>query len=130
MRTVQKRFTLVNTQTTHRNSTPDNLSKLNTRTIRRTQPQTGQLAKYLEPMTKEFSISPADVAILTPYRANTRALQKRLRTAKVLEDIICTTIDTFQGREAQIIIVAFCVTKSKEAPFAADPRRLNVALMH
>ncbi|KAL2681373.1 hypothetical protein Neosp_008984 [[Neocosmospora] mangrovei] len=100
---------------------PDNPSKLNPR-------QADCIAKYLEPMMKELSISPADVAVLTPFRANMRELQRRFRKAKVLKDVVCTTIDTFQGREAQIIIVALCVEKSKDASFAADPRRLNVAL--
>lgn len=100
---------------------PDNPSKLNPR-------QADCIAKCLDPMMNELSISPADVAVLTPYRANMRALQKRFRESKILEQVVCTTIDTFQGREAQIIIVALCLTGSKGWAFAADPRRLNVAL--
>ncbi|KAJ4163106.1 hypothetical protein NW754_014529 [Fusarium falciforme] len=100
---------------------PDSPSKLNPR-------QAHCIAKYLEPMMKELSISPADVAVLTPYRANMRDLQKKFRKVKILEKVVCTTIDTFQGREAEIIIVALCLTGSKGCDFAADPRRLNVAL--
>ncbi|RMJ07944.1 hypothetical protein BHE90_012511 [Fusarium euwallaceae] len=100
---------------------PDNPSRLNPR-------QADCIEKYLEPMMKELSIQPADVAVLTPYRANMRTLQKRFRKDQVLKEVVCTTIDSFQGREAQIIVVALCVTEETGPSFAADPRRLNVAL--
>ncbi|KAM0414551.1 hypothetical protein ACHAPT_013610 [Fusarium lateritium] len=100
---------------------PDSASRLNPR-------QADCIAKCLEAMMKEPSISPADVAVLTPYRANFRALQKRFRKDEVLEQVACSTIDTFQGRETQIVVLALCVTAETGPSFAADARRLNVAL--
>lgn len=100
---------------------PDSASRLNPR-------QADCIAKCLAGMMEELSMSPADVAVLTPYRANLRALQKRFRREDILEGVICATPDTFQGREAQIIIIALCVTAETGPGFADDTRHLNVAL--
>ncbi|RSL68091.1 hypothetical protein CEP53_002710 [Fusarium sp. AF-6] len=100
---------------------PDSASRLNPR-------QADCIAKCLVRMMEELSMSPADVAVLTPYRANLRALQKRFRKEEILEAVICATPDTFQGREAHIIVVALCVTEETGAGFANDARHLNVAL--
>lgn len=67
---------------------------------------------------------PGTVSILTPYRAQVdrvRALVNNIETA---------TIDGFQGRETDVVIIS-CVRSSRKegcVGFLSDRRRLNVAL--
>lgn len=80
------------------------------------------------------------IAVITPYKAQVRALQRRLREDSTLgqaEGIEVNTIDGFQGRERDIIL--FSTVRSNEQQgrgssshgrigFVADERRLNVAI--
>ncbi|KAM5378671.1 hypothetical protein ACJZ2D_004470 [Fusarium nematophilum] len=100
---------------------PDSDSRLNPR-------QADCMAKYLAAMVKALDISPADIAVITPYRANLRAIQRRFRDFQALKDIVCSTVGTFQGREAEIVVLSLCVTSETGPCFAADERRLNVAM--
>ncbi|KAM0545572.1 hypothetical protein ACHAPJ_011272 [Fusarium lateritium] len=100
---------------------PDNASRLNPR-------QADCMAKFLVDMIRVLSLSPADIAILTPYRASLRAIGKRFRKDDKLKDIVCSTFNGFQGREAQIIVLALCVTQKTGPSNVANPRSLNVAL--
>jgi superfamily I DNA and/or RNA helicase len=77
---------------------------------------------------KELVLSPADIVVLTPYRANLRALGKRFRKEESLRDIVCSTFDGFQGREAQIVVLALCVTQETGPACVAAERSLNVAI--
>jgi hypothetical protein len=100
---------------------PDNPSRLNPR-------QADLIAKQLVSMMKELVLSPADIVVLTPYRANLRALGKRFRKEESLRDIVCSTFDGFQGREAQIVVLALCVTQETGPACVAAERSLNVAI--
>jgi hypothetical protein len=100
---------------------PDNSSRLNPR-------QADLIAKQLVRMMKKLVLSSADIAVLTPYRANLRALGKRFRREELLQDIVCSTFDGFQGREAQIVVLALCVTKETGPACVAAERSLNVAM--
>ncbi|KAF5233165.1 hypothetical protein FANTH_12641 [Fusarium anthophilum] len=100
---------------------PDNESRLNPR-------QADLIAVLLVDMIRELKLSPADIAVLTPYRANFRAIGKRFKKEPELQGVACSTFDTFQGREAQIVVVALCVTRESGPLFVANPRSLNVAL--
>lgn len=113
-----------NTRSCPCRNAPDSPSRFNPR-------QASCIATYLDAMMKELFIPPADVVVLTPYRANQRVLQGEFQKEKVLQDVVCSTIDAFQGKEAPIVVVALCVTQEalESGPlFATDPRRLNVAL--
>ncbi|KAM0187542.1 hypothetical protein ACHAPI_011079 [Fusarium lateritium] len=100
---------------------PDNPSRLNPR-------QADLIATVLMGMIKELALFPADIAVLTPYRANLRALGKRFRKEESLRDIVCSTFDGFQGREAQIVVLALCVTEETGPAHVAAERSLNVAM--
>ncbi|KAF4969297.1 hypothetical protein FSARC_3452 [Fusarium sarcochroum] len=100
---------------------PDSASRLNPR-------QADCMAKVLVGLMTRLSLSPADIAVLTPYRANLNAIGKRFKKNNKLKDIVCSTIDKYQGREAQIIVLALCVTQETGPSSVANQRRLNVAL--
>ncbi|KAF5548331.1 hypothetical protein FPHYL_9946 [Fusarium phyllophilum] len=100
---------------------PDNESRLNPR-------QADLIADLLVDMIRELKLSPADIAVLTPYRANFRAIGNRFKKEPELQGVACSTFDTFQGREAQIVVLALCVTRESGPLFVGNPRSLNVAL--
>ncbi|KAF5663473.1 hypothetical protein FDENT_13119 [Fusarium denticulatum] len=100
---------------------PDNESRLNPR-------QADLIADLLVDMIRELKLSPADIAVLTPYRANFRSIGKRFKKEPELQGVACSTFDTFQGREAQIVVLALCVTHESGPLFVGNPRSLNVAL--
>nr|RBQ85985.1 hypothetical protein FVER53263_06599 [Fusarium verticillioides] len=100
---------------------PDSESRLNPR-------QADLIADLLVDMIRELKLSPADIAVLTPYRANFRSIGKRFKKEPELQGVACSTFDTFQGREAQIVVLALCVTRKSGPLFVGNPRSLNVAL--
>ncbi|HMK73685.1 MAG TPA: ATP-binding protein, partial [Myxococcaceae bacterium] len=70
-------------------------------------------------------LPPDDVAVITPYRGQAAVLQAALDGTGVEVD----TVDAFQGREADAVVVS-CVRSNPEAEvgFLADLRRMTVAL--
>jgi hypothetical protein len=100
---------------------PDSESRLNPR-------QADLIADLLVDMIRHLKLSPADIAVLTPYRANFRSIGKRFKREPELCDVVCSTFDTFQGRRAQIVVLALCVTEESGPLFVGNPRSLNVAL--
>lgn len=81
------------------------------------------------------------IAVMTPYRAQRRLLQQMLceklgaaNENKLLElGIQVTTVDAFQGNEADIVVFS-CVRANQKRDlmaavgFIGDPKRLNVAI--
>lgn len=83
------------------------------------------------------------LAILSPYRAQVRALQSRLQADLTLRrhleafrrvgDAYVHTVDSFQGREADVVIVSLVRNNASYTPrgalgFLAEARRMNVLL--
>lgn len=67
---------------------------------------------------------PADLAVVTPYAAQARALADTLPDA-----IDVNTVDAFQGREKDVVLVSTVRSNPRHVVgFLADYRRLNVAL--
>ena len=73
--------------------------------------------KVLE-LVKEINIP--DTVIITPYQAQCKLLKKLNNNLKI------HTIDSFQGREADVIILT--TVRTNNMGFWSDYRRLNVAL--
>ena len=66
------------------------------------------------------------IGVITPYRAQVRALRERLADVADLE---IDSVDGFQGREKEAIIVSLVRSNPEgEVGFLADVRRTNVAL--
>ncbi|MBS0206842.1 MAG: AAA family ATPase [Planctomycetes bacterium] len=73
----------------------------------------------------EAGIAASDIAIITPYSAQTRFLRDRIESAAVEVD----TVDGFQGREKEAIIISLVRSNPRgELGFLTDTRRINVAL--
>ena len=61
------------------------------------------------------------IGVITPYRAQRNKIKEMIN----LTDIEIGTVDSFQGREKDIII--FSITATGNLKFVANPNRLNVA---
>ena len=73
-------------------------------------------------------VKKAQVAVISPYKGQNRELKNNIDKSEFKNLIIdIDTIDSFQGKDADIVI--FCVTRSVGSlRFFSNPRRLNVAL--
>lgn len=73
----------------------------------------------------EAGLEPRELAIISPYSAQARYLRERIENTDVEVD----TVDAFQGREKDCILVSFVRSNAEgEIGFLADLRRLNVAI--
>jgi superfamily I DNA and/or RNA helicase len=75
-----------------------------------------------------LAVGPADVAVIAPYDAQVQRL-RQLLAARIDEGLEVDTVDGFQGREKEAVVVS--LTRSNDAGevgFLADVRRMNVAL--
>ena len=96
---------------------PDGESKLN--------PKEADLVIQLIGDLIEAGISPEEMGIIAPYAAQARLLRGKLNVIGLEID----TVDGFQGREKEVIIVTMVRSNDRrEIGFLADTRRTNVAL--
>jgi ATP-dependent RNA/DNA helicase IGHMBP2 len=73
----------------------------------------------------EAGLAPAAIAVITPYAAQAQFLRERLKLSEVEID----TVDGFQGREKEAVVVSLVRSNADgEIGFLADVRRMNVAL--
>ena len=94
-------------------------------------------ASIVEKIATKFikaGIKPWKIGIVTPYEGQRNYLAQFLKyhgflDAKMYEDIEIQSVEGFQGREKDIIIIS-CVRSNERhnIGFLQDPRRLNVAL--
>lgn len=77
----------------------------------------------------ESGVQAANIGIITPYAAQV-VLLKMLKTKQdKLKDMEISTVDGFQGREKEAIIISMVRSNSKkEVGFLSDRRRMNVAV--
>ncbi|QDS98461.1 AAA domain-containing protein [Adhaeretor mobilis] len=73
----------------------------------------------------EAGVEPSQIAVIAPYAAQVRLLRNRLQ----LEGLEVDTVDGFQGREKEVVIITFVRSNTTgEIGFLSDTRRTNVAL--
>jgi ATP-dependent RNA/DNA helicase IGHMBP2 len=73
----------------------------------------------------EAGLAPKDIAVITPYSAQVRHLREQLK----MPDLEIDSVDGFQGREKEAVIVSLVRSnRDGEIGFLADARRMNVAL--
>lgn len=71
-----------------------------------------------------YSLTPEQIGVISPYLAQVQYIRKNCQ-----ENIEIKSIDGFQGREKEVIIVSFVRSNSNGSlGFLEDYRRLNVAL--
>lgn len=85
-------------------------------------------AKLVEARVKELlaaGMNPRELAVITPYSAQARFLRERVSDS----DLEIDTVDAFQGREKDAVLVSFVRSNPDGAlGFLTDLRRLNVLL--
>ncbi|RFU75706.1 dna helicase [Trichoderma arundinaceum] len=75
------------------------------------------------------SIDPAQVTIITPYKANVELIDRLRKKSKysILSKMGPTaTVDSFQGREGDIAVVVMGTTQGVGPGFTTDEQQLNV----
>jgi len=81
-----------------------------------------QIDIIMEEIIVKEQVTDTDLGIVTPYRNQTDALQHAFRGSTVKAD----TVDKFQGRENEVIILSTVDNEISE--FTDNPNRLNVAV--
>jgi len=75
-----------------------------------------------------LGVAPADVAVIAPYDGQVQRL-RALLSARVEAGLEVDTVDGFQGREKEAVVVSLTRANADgEVGFLADVRRMNVAL--
>jgi hypothetical protein len=75
-----------------------------------------------------LGVAPADVAVISPYDAQVQRL-RQLLAARLEEGLEVDTVDGFQGREKEAVVVSLVRSNDDgEVGFLADVRRMNVAI--
>ncbi len=73
----------------------------------------------------DAGLSPADLAVISPYSAQVRLIRDLLKESEIEID----SVDGFQGREKEAVIVSLVRSNPDgEIGFLEDVRRMNVAL--
>ncbi|KAI8362270.1 P-loop containing nucleoside triphosphate hydrolase protein [Mortierella sp. GBAus27b] len=84
------------------------------------------VTEYVKDLMRS-GVSPGDIAIITPYSAQNALLRHMLK--EDYPDIEIGTVDGFQGREKEAIILTLVRSNdSGQVGFLSDRRRLNVAM--
>lgn len=75
-----------------------------------------------------LGVSPAAVAVISPYDGQVQRL-RQLLAGLITEGLEVDTVDGFQGREKEAVVVSLVRANEKgEVGFLADVRRMNVAI--
>ncbi len=76
-----------------------------------------------------LGLKPTDVGVISPYDDQVDLLRRMLYEGGVPEEVEVKTVDGFQGREKEVIVVSFVRSNRRgEIGFLNDVRRLNVAI--
>lgn len=88
-------------------------------------PMEAQLVEEKVLALLDAGFSASGIAVISPYSAQVRYLRERLKQPGIEID----SIDGFQGREKEVVIVSLVRSnRDGEIGFLADVRRMNVAL--
>jgi ATP-dependent RNA/DNA helicase IGHMBP2 len=71
-------------------------------------------------------LKPLELAVITPYRAQARAIREQLAD---MPDVEVDTVDAFQGREKDAVLLSLVRSNAEQSlGFLEDLRRINVAI--
>ncbi|XP_047264353.1 DNA-binding protein SMUBP-2 isoform X6 [Capsicum annuum] len=77
----------------------------------------------------ESGVQASDIGLITPYAAQVVFLKTLKSYVEKLKEMEISTVDGFQGREKEAIIISMVRSNSKkEVGFLSDRRRMNVAV--
>ena len=78
---------------------------------------------------RSFNVPENSIGVISPYNAQVSHLKKLIHDELKLTDIEISTVDGFQGREKDVIILSLVRSNEKfEVGFLKEERRLNVAI--
>jgi len=80
-----------------------------------------EVAKRIVSTLKGLGVAGSGIGVITPYRAQRNRIAELIRD----DEVEVNTVDSFQGREKDVII--FSVTSTGDMSFVEDENRLNVA---
>ena len=86
-----------------------------------------QLVQIIQARFKSVRQTGLSIVIITPYRGQQSAISRALVAARLF-NIRVTTVDGFQGQEADIVIFSTVRASAHTIGFLSDVRRMNVAL--
>lgn len=82
-------------------------------------------------------LAPADIAVVTPFRAQAALIRRHLRTRQEfsswpVDNLVVDTVERLQGQEREVVIVSLAASRTafitRLEDFLFEARRLNVAL--
>ena len=81
-------------------------------------------------------VSPEEIGVVVPYRAQSRLVRSLARRIigdeEILRKLVIDTVERMQGQEREVVLVSFATASPKFAAQVADflfqPQRLNVAV--
>lgn len=84
----------------------------------------------------DHHVSPFEIGVVVPYRAQSRLIRSLLRRTLVDESlwsgIVVDTVERMQGQEREVVLVSFATASpafaTQMADFLFQPQRLNVAV--
>lgn len=86
----------------------------------------------------ECGVSPNEIAVVVPFRAQARLIKNKLSrlpigiTPMELKSIVIDTVERIQGQERELILISLTASDAKyideNASFFLNPNRLNVAI--
>ncbi|MBS3817639.1 MAG: IGHMBP2 family helicase, partial [Candidatus Thermoplasmatota archaeon] len=83
------------------------------------------LAKEISQRFLKMGLEPRDIGIITPYDDQTDLIERKIEK----EEIEVDTVDGFQGREKEVIILSLTRSNDRDnIGFLKDLRRLNVSI--
>eukprot|EP00923_Selenidium_pygospionis_P032027 GHVN01056641.1.p1 GENE.GHVN01056641.1~~GHVN01056641.1.p1 ORF type:complete len:494 (+),score=59.06 GHVN01056641.1:1464-2945(+) len=84
---------------------------------------------YLRFLVSQVDVLPGNICVITPYNKQVQGIRRSLEEDAKLSQIEVATVDSFQGRESEVVVISLVRSnKRREIGFLADQRRLNVAV--
>ena len=101
----------------------------------RSQTEADVVVSLIQSLLKR-GLSPDEIGVVVPYRAQSRLIRSLLRRVlsdeKILRDLVVDTVERMQGQEREVIMVSFATASPvfaiQVADFLFQPQRLNVAV--
>jgi hypothetical protein len=111
---------------------PDTVCTIDEVTMsKRNQEQVNRALNFLSDLVKEAGIPASSIAVISPYKANVELFQRSRKGSLYLALLnlpSAATVDSFQGYEADIMVVILGTTEEVGPGFTLDKNRLNVML--
>jgi len=84
----------------------------------------------------DHKISPEEIGVVVPYRAQSRLIRSLLRRIikddEIWQKIVVDTVERMQGQEREVVLVSFTTASpafaAQLADFLVQPQRINVAV--